>query len=204
LSRSIEGPTPSVNGLKRAGSASPAPDTETWVPPCLPVVSRFWRRGSGEPQPTTLALVLALSYPETELGAPCLPVLETWETANLTHPLLPLFLPFLTQTQNWVPHVSRCWRRGKPPTSPTRCCPCFYPFLPRHRTGCPMSPGVGDVGNRQPHPPAVALVFALSYPDTELGAPCLPVLETWETATHNPPFWTPVENLSIGKNENSL
>src|ERR1700756_4403759 len=44
----------------------------------------------------------------------------------------------------------------------------------RPRTGCPMSPGVGDMGNQ--HTPEKLP----ARPRTE-GAPCLPVLETWET-----------------------
>jgi len=98
----------------------------------------------------------------TKLGAPCLPVLETWDTTTARggckYPHEP-----------WVPHVSRFWRRGIPrlpegdasiPTNP----------------GCPMSPVFGDVGYHD-------CQRGMQVSPRTLGAPCLPFLETWDTTT---------------------
>jgi len=48
----------------------------------------------------------------TPMGAPCLPVLETWETKMHISPSPELITV-------WVPHVSRSWRHGKPHLLPS-------------------------------------------------------------------------------------
>ena len=74
------------------------------------------------------------------VGCPMSPLLETWETRTTACQPFRKQVPRSTR----VPHVSLCWRRGKP--------------------GRPL---------RQP--------FKKQAPRPTSGAPCLPLLETWET-----------------------
>ena len=139
----------------------------------MPHVSLWWKTSEEAGRPLTKFFKADST---TISGALCLPCTATSETRTTA-------TKFVEQTprQHRVPHVSLCWRRERP----ERLLASSSRTKHHYQIGCPMSPSVGDVRDQDNRSP----VLKKQAPLPTSGAPCLPLLETWETRkTARQPF----------------